>query len=173
MTIHDNSSENWSVTVVDTGLETLTGGRIKRIRKYLDNEPFLLTYGDGVSDVDISKLVEFHKSHGKLATLTAVHPVGRFGVLEINDCRVKSFGEKIESNTDWINGGFMVLDPKVIDFIDGDETTFEKEPLENLSSEGELMAYKHSGFWQCMDTLRDKNSLEKMWSSGKAPWKIW
>ena len=171
--IHSTSSEKWKVTVVDTGLNTMTGGRIKRIRKYLGDEPFLLTYGDGVSDVDIGKLIEFHKSHGKLATLTAVHPVGRFGVLDLKKDEIKSFGEKTESQTDWINGGYMVIDPKVIDYIEGDETTFEKEPLERLASEGQLMAYKHNGFWQCMDTLRDKEKLESLWKSGKAPWKIW
>lgn len=174
MTIHNNNSEDWKVTVVDTGLNTMTGGRIKRVSKYLDkNEPFLLTYGDGVSDVDVSNLIEFHKKSGKLATLTAIHPVGRFGVLDLNGCIVNSFGEKIESNTDWVNGGFMVLDPKVIDYIEGDDTIFEKKPLETLSSEGQLIAYKHSGFWQCMDTLRDKNKLEELWDQGKAPWKLW
>ena len=171
--IHSTSSEKWKVTVVDTGLNTMTGGRIKRIRKYLGNEPFLLTYGDGVSDVDVTKLIEFHKAHGKLATLTAVHPVGRFGVLDLKKDEIRSFGEKTESQTDWINGGYMVIDPKVIDYIEGDETTFEKEPLERLASEGQLMAYKHNGFWQCMDTLRDKQKLEALWESGKAPWKSW
>ena len=171
--IHSTSSEKWKVTVVDTGLNTMTGGRIKRIRKYLGNEPFLLTYGDGVSDVDVTKLIEFHKAHGKLATLTAVHPVGRFGVLDLKKDEIRSFGEKTESQTDWINGGYMVIDPKVIDYIEGDETTFEKEPLERLASEGQLMAFKHNGFWQCMDTLRDKQKLEALWESGKAPWKSW
>lgn len=171
--INNNTSEQWKVTVVDTGLNTMTGGRIKRIRKYLGNEPFLLTYGDGVSDVRVDNLISFHKSHGKLATLTAVHPTGRFGVLDLDGDSIASFGEKTESQTDWINGGFMVLDPKVIDYIEGDKTTFEKEPLEKLSSEGQLMAFKHSGFWQCMDTLRDKNKLEELWDEGKAPWKLW
>ena len=171
--VHSTSSEKWKITVVDTGLNTMTGGRIKRIRKYLGDEPFLLTYGDGVSDVDIHKLIEFHKSHGKLATLTAVHPIGRFGVLDLDGDKIANFGEKTESKTDWINGGFMVLDPKVIDYIDGDKTTFEQAPLNKLSSKGELMAYKHPGFWQCMDTLRDKQNLEELWESGKAPWKIW
>lgn len=173
MVVHNSSSEDWRVTVVDTGLGTMTGGRIKRIAKYLDNEPFLLTYGDGVSDVNIKELIEFHKSHGKIATLTAVHPAGRFGILDLNGNEVKSFGEKIESNTDWINGGFMVLNPDVLEYIDGDDTVFEKGPLEKLSSEGQLMAYKHSGFWQCMDTLRDKNKLEELWDSSNAPWKLW
>ncbi len=173
MTVHDNSSENWKVTIVDTGMNTMTGGRIKRVKKYLGDEPFLMTYGDGVSDVNIKNLVEFHKNHGKLATLTAVHPAGRFGILDIKGDYVASFGEKIESDTDWVNGGFMVLDPGITDYIEGDETIFEKTPLETLSAEGQLMAYKHSGFWQCMDTLRDKNILENLWNTGKAPWKLW
>lgn len=171
--VHSTSSEKWKITVVDTGLNTMTGGRIKRIRKYLRDEPFLLTYGDGVSDLDIQKLIEFHKNHGKMATLTAVHPVGRFGVLNLNDDRISKFGEKTESVTDWINGGFMVINPEVIDYISDDKCVFEKGPLEKLSQEGELMAYKHPGFWQCMDTLRDKQYLEGLWDSGEAPWKIW
>ena len=171
--IHSTNSEKWKITVVDTGLNTMTGGRVKRIAKYLDGEPFLLTYGDGVSDVDTKKLIEFHKRHRKLATITAVHPVGRFGVLDLNGDRIATFGEKTESKTDWVNGGFMILDPKVIEYISGDETTLEKEPLETLAHEGQLMAYKHDGFWQCMDTMRDKNNLQKLWESGKAPWKLW
>lgn len=171
--VHSTHVEKWKVTIVDTGLETLTGGRVKRVKRYLGEEPFLLTYGDGVSDVDVKKLVEFHRKHGKLATLTAVHPVGRFGVLDLDGDRITTFGEKTESKTDWINGGFMILDPKVIDYIAGDGTTFEKEPLERLSSEGQLMAYKHEGFWHCMDTLRDKQKLEEMWNSDRAPWKLW
>ena len=150
MTVHTTNSEKWKVTVVDTGLNTMTGGRIRRIKPYLDKEPFLLTYGDGVSDVDISKLIAYHKSHGKLATLTAVHPAGRFGILNISGDSITSFNEKTESKTDWINGGFMVLDPKVIDYIDGDDTVFEKAPLEKLSSEGELKAYMHCQNPSCM-----------------------
>ena len=173
MTVHSNVSEPWKVTIVNTGLNTMTGGRIKRIREYLDDEPFLLTYGDGVSDVDIGKLTEFHRSHGKIATITAVHPTGRFGVLDISNNRIRSFNEKSESDTDWINGGFMILDPKVIDYIDGDDTVFEKGPMDRLCADGQLMAYRHPGFWQCMDTLRDKQKLEELWSSGDAPWKIW
>ena len=169
--VHNNTSENWKVTIVDTGLNTMTGGRIKRIKPFLDSAPFFLTYGDGVSDVDIKKLADYHKSHGKLATLTAVHPSGRFGILSLKGDSITSFNEKTEDKTDWINGGFMVLDPKVLDYIDGDSTTFEKEPLERLSAEGELKAYKHEGFWQCMDTLRDKQKLEQLWESGNAPWK--
>ena len=170
---HTDNSEDWKVTIVDTGLNTMTGGRIKRIKKYIDDGPFLLTYGDGVSNVNINGLMEFHKSHGKLATLTAVHPTGRFGILDLADKKVTSFGEKIESSTDWINGGFMILEPQVIDYINGDDTVFERNPLETLSAEGQLMAYKHPGFWQCMDTMRDKNTLEKLWDSGNAPWKLW
>ena len=170
---HTDNSEDWKVTIVDTGLNTMTGGRIKRIKKYIDDGPFLLTYGDGVSNVNINGLMEFHKSHGKLATLTAVHPTGRFGILDLADNKVISFGEKIESSTDWINGGFMILEPQVIDYINGDDTVFERNPLETLSAEGQLMAYKHPGFWQCMDTMRDKNTLEKLWDSGNAPWKLW
>ena len=165
-------SEDWNVTVVDTGLETMTGGRIKRIREYIGGETFLLTYGDGVSDIDINKLIRFHKKHGKLATITAVHPEGRFGILNIENDTVKSFGEKIEASRDWVNGGFMVLEPGVIDYIKGDETPFEQEPLNKLSADGELMAFKHSGFWQCMDTMRDKQKLENLWQDG-APWKSW
>lgn len=170
-TVWNNNSEKWKITIVDTGLNTMTGGRIKRIKSYLDENPFLLTYGDGVSDINIEKLIAYHKSHGKLATLTAVHPVGRFGILNLNEDTIISFNEKTESETDWINGGFMVLDPKVIDYIKDDNTVFEKGPLEKLSIEGQLKAYKHDGFWQCMDTLRDKQKLEELWYSGNAPWK--
>ena len=171
--IHSTSTEKWKITIVDTGLNTMTGGRLKRIKKYLSDEPFLLTYGDGVSDVNIRSLVQFHLNSGKKATLTAVHPAGRFGVLDIVGDTISHFGEKTESQTDWINGGFMVLNPEVLDYIDSDETVFEQEPLNRLSSENQLNAYKHDGFWQCMDTLRDKTKLEELWSSGKAPWKIW
>ncbi len=171
--VHNTESEPWRVTVVDTGLNTMTGGRIKRIARYLDDEPFFLTYGDGVSNVDIAKELEFHKSHGKLATMTAVHPDARFGVLDIEKGRINAFREKNETDVGWINGGFMILDPKVVDYIEGDSTVFEKKPLETICAEGELMAFKHRGFWQCMDTLRDKEKLEAHWASGKAPWKNW
>ena len=172
--IHDNYSENWKITLVDTGAETLTGGRIKRAGKFVDNEPFLLTYGDGVSDVDIQKLVEFHKSHGKLATMTAIQPEGRFGALDISkNNEINSFIEKPKGDNAWINGGFFVCQPEVLNYINGDETIFEKEPLEKLAKEGQLQAFKHDGFWQCMDTLRDKNRLEDEWSTGKAPCKKW
>lgn len=172
--IHDNYSENWKITLVDTGSDTLTGGRIKRAARFIDNQPFLLTYGDGVADVDIKKLVDFHKNHGKLCTMTAIQPEGRFGALDIlENNQINSFVEKPKGDNAWINGGFFVCQPEVLDYIDGDETIFEKEPLEKLAKEGNLKAFKHDGFWQCMDTLRDKNRLEDEWATGKAPWKKW
>ncbi|MDQ5984120.1 MAG: Glucose-1-phosphate cytidylyltransferase [Eubacteriales bacterium SKADARSKE-1] len=174
MTLHSNFAEPWRVTLVDTGLNTMTGGRIKRVQKYVENEPFLLTYGDGVSNVDIDKLVEFHKSHGKIATMTAVNVGQRFGVLDIDDDgMINSFREKRQDDGSVINGGFMVLNPEIFDYIEGDETVFEQEPLEIAAKRGELKAYHHTGFWQCMDTQRDKHQLEEMWASGNAPWKIW
>lgn len=171
--VHAQRAERWKVTVVDTGLNTMTGGRIKRIRKYIDNESFLLTYGDGVCDVDINKLVEHHKKLGKLATLTAVQPEGRFGIMDMEGDMITSFREKNKSDTDWINGGFMVLNPKVFDYITDDKTIFERTTLERLSAERQLVSYRHTGFWQCMDTMRDKQKLEELWSSGNAPWKTW
>lgn len=174
MIVHDNYSEPWKVTLVDTGLNTMTGGRIKRIQKYIGNEPFLLTYGDGVSDVNINELIEFHKSHGKLLTLTAINAGQRFGVLELDEKgKIDAFREKDTTDGSLINGGYMVVEPEVFNYIEGDSTVFEKEPLENLAKEGQLMAFKHKGFWQCMDTIRDKNKLEELWESGKAPWKVW
>ncbi len=173
MITHDNFSEPWKITLVDTGLNTMTGGRIKRIQPYIGNEPFLLTYGDGVSDVNVSNLVEYHKNHGKIGTLTAVQPEGRFGVLQIENDNIESFREKSKSDTGWINGGFMVLEPKIFDYIAGDATVFEKDSLETLANQGELMAYKHGGFWQCMDTMRDKEKLESMWANNEAKWKLW
>ncbi|HHV31280.1 glucose-1-phosphate cytidylyltransferase [Caproiciproducens sp. LBM24188] len=174
ITVHNNVAEPWKVTVVDTGLNTMTGGRIKRIKNYIDDEPFMMTYGDGVCDVDLDKLLAFHKKHGKLATMTAIQPGGRFGTLEIkDDFTISRFAEKRKEDGGWINGGFMVLEPKVIDYIEDDSTTFEREPLEKLSEEGQLVAYQHDGFWQCMDTLRDKEKLESLWMSGKAPWMKW
>lgn len=174
MTVHDNFSEPWKVTLVDTGLNTMTGGRIKRIQKYVGNEPFMLTYGDGVSNVDINKLLAFHKKQGKIATLTAINAGQRFGVLDINNNNeIKSFREKNDEDGSMINGGYMVLEPKIFDYIEGDKTVFERTPLEKLANEGQLVAYKHEGFWKCMDTLRDKNQLEEMWESGDAPWKVW
>lgn len=172
--IHNTKSEPWKVTLVDTGLNTMTGGRIKRIKDYLDDKPFMLTYGDGVSDVDLIKLLAFHQINGKKATLTAIQPGGRFGSLEIDDSQsIHSFKEKSKEDGGWINGGFMVLEPEVLDVIAGDATVFEKEPLETLAKSGQLNAYKHEGFWQCMDTVRDKDLLEKLWAAPNAPWKRW
>ena len=173
MIIHDAHTENWKVTVVDTGLHTMTGGRLKRIRKYLGDEPFFMTYGDGVADVDIPATLEFHKSHGKLATMTAIRPESRYGMIDMENGLVNSFREKSQSDVGWINGGFMVLDPKVLDYIEGDGDMFERAPMERLAEDGQLMCYCHEGFWQCMDTLRDKQKLESLWESGKAPWKLW
>ena len=174
MTVHNNVVEPWKVTIVDTGLNTLTGGRIKRVRKYIGEEPFLLTYGDGVCDVNIADVVAFHKKHGKLATMTAVQPGGRFGTLEINGNGViEQFAEKRKEDGGWINGGYMVLEPQVFDYIEGDSTTFERKPLEKLSEEGQLIAYKYNGFWQCMDTMKDKMYLEELLEENKAPWKVW
>lgn len=174
MEVHNNYSEPWRVTLVDTGLHTMTGGRIKRIRDYIGEEPFLLTYGDGVSNVDLKALVEFHRNHGKTATITGVNVGQRFGVLEVDaDGAIREFREKSDDDGKIINGGFMVMNPEVFDYIEGDTTVFEKEPLENLAKDGELMVFRHDGFWKCMDTQRDKQQLEKMWMDGNAPWKIW
>lgn len=172
--VHSNDAEPWKVTVVDTGLNTMTGGRLKRIARYVGNETFMMTYGDGVSTVDLHKLLEFHKKHGKLATLTAVQPGGRFGVLDMEqDGSVNRFAEKAKEDGGWINAGFMVLEPKVLDYIEGDSTFFEREPLEGLARDKQLVAYKHGGFWKCMDTLRDKETLEFLLANNKAPWKNW
>lgn len=174
MTVHNNVSEPWKVTVVDTGLNTMTGGRVKRIAPYVGNEPFMLTYGDGVADIDIAKLAEFHKEHGKLATLTGVNVTQRFGILDIDDQgAINEFREKKRDDGGVINGGYMVLEPEVFDYIEGDSTIFEQTPLNRLAEEGQLDAYRHDGFWQCMDTQREKEQLEEMWASGKAPWKVW
>lgn len=174
MTIHRQHCEPWKVTVVDTGLRTMTGGRIKRIRKYVGNEPFLMTYGDGVCDVDINKLIAFHKGHGKTATLTAVMQDQSKGVLDIGgDNAVKSFREKKISDGAPINAGYMVLNPEIFDYIEDDNTVFEREPLERLAQEGQLMSYIHKGFWQCMDNVREKNMLDRLLESGQAPWKKW
>lgn len=169
--VHNRHSEPWKVTIVDTGLNTMTGGRIKRVKEYIGTDTFFLTYGDGVSDVDIKKSLEFHKKHGKLATITTIQPEGRFGYIDLNGDQVLSFREKSDHDTGWINAGFMVLEPKVIDYINGDSSVFEREPMEKIAEEGQMMCFKHTGFWQCMDTLRDKEKLEKMWSSNNAPWK--
>ncbi len=175
MTIHNNVAEPWRITLVDTGQTTETGGRLKRIQKYIGNETFMMTYGDGVSDVDIRALYDYHKQIGKTATLTAIQPGGRFGVLtlEDNDNIINGFTEKSKSDGGWVNGGFMVLEPKVFDYIDNDDCIFERKPLETLSQNRELVAYRHTGFWKCMDTQRDKIELDKYWNEGKAKWKIW
>ena len=173
MEIHQKKAEPWKVTLIDTGENTLTGGRLKRVRDYLGNEDFCFTYGDGVGSVDITKLIEFHKKHGKKATVTAVQPPGRFGALEMTGSTVTSFVEKPHGDGMYINGGFFVLNPSVIDLIEGDSTIWERQPLETLATKGQLEAFKHDGFWQPMDTLRDKQNLEEMWQSGEAPWKVW
>ncbi len=173
VTHHDGVAEPWKVTLVDTGLDSMTGGRLRRVAPYLGDEPFFFTYGDGVADVDVGALVAFHRAHGKKATLTAVTPPGRFGALELQGDRIQRFVEKPPGDNSLINGGFFVLEPSVIDLIDGDATTWEREPLETLAASGELMAYKHRGFWQAMDTLRDKRILEEKWESGAAAWKVW
>ncbi len=175
MIIHNNVAEPWKVTIIDTGLNTLTGGRVKRVKDYIGNETFMLTYGDGVCDVNIRELLEFHRKGGKMATMTAIQPGSRFGVLKIDNdsSRIDAFAEKNKEDGGWINGGYMVLEPEVVDYIEGDMTTFEKEPLERLAKEGQLQAYRYDGFWQCMDTLRDKMQLEELLEQGKAPWKVW
>lgn len=174
MLVHNNYSEPWKVTLIDTGLNTMTGGRLKRVKDYIGENKFFLTYGDGVSNLDLHKLLSFHNKHGKLATITSVQPGGRFGRLDIDELgRIISFKEKPTFDGGWINGGFMVLEPEVIDYINGDTTILEKEPFETLANDMELNAYKHSGFWQCMDTLRDKEILDKLWQDNKAPWKVW
>ena len=171
--VHQNSAEPWRVTLVDTGDLTQTGGRLKRVRQYVGNEPFCLTYGDGVSDVDITALIAFHRAQGRMATLTAVQPPGRFGALDLSADAVRGFREKPQGDSSWVNGGFFVLSPEVFDLIPGDDTIWERQPLEHLAASDQLSAYRHGGFWQPMDTLRDKNQLEEMWSAGNAPWKNW
>ena len=174
MEVHSNVSEPWKVTLVDTGLNTMTGGRIKRIQPYVGDEPFMLTYGDGVSDVNIQELVKFHQSHGKIATMTAVNVGQQFGVLEIQaDGTISRFREKNNSDGGVINAGYMVLNPEIFDYIEGDSTVFEKYPIEHVALDGQLMAYMHKGFWKCMDTQRDKQQLEEMISTGNAPWMLW
>lgn len=174
VTYHQSNVEPWRITLVDTGETTLTGGRLKRVRSYLNSgEPFCFTYGDGLSDVDIAGSIAFHRDHGKLATVTAVRPPGRYGALELEGGSVKSFVEKPPGDNAWINGGFFVLDPEVIDRIEGDKTSWESAPLEALARDNQLSAYRHSGFWQPMDTLRDKMFLEELWQSGRAPWRLW
>jgi len=173
MQVHNNYSEPWKVTLLDTGIDTMTGGRIKRAKKFIGNKTFLLTYGDGVSDVNIKELVKFHKKNKTLATMTAVQPAGRFGALDISTNLVREFVEKPAGDGNWINGGFMVCEPGILDFIEGDNTIFEQYLLQTLTKQKQLSAYKHNGFWQCMDTLRDKVYLNKLWQNNNAPWKIW
>jgi len=173
MEVHQNNVDPWRVTLVDTGEKSMTGGRLKRVRQYLADEDFCFTYGDGVADVDIGKLVKFHQAHNSLATVTAVQPPGRYGALSMEQDLVRGFLEKPQGDGGWINGGFFVLSPKVIDYIAGDATSWEQEPMRRLADEGSLSAYFHHGFWQPMDTLREKNQLEELWNSGTAPWKIW
>ncbi len=170
---HRSGAEDWGVSLIETGAETMTGGRLRRVRSYLGTEPFFMTYGDGVSDVDLTALAAFHKAHGRLATLTAVAPPGRFGALELEGNAIRNFREKPAGDGAVINGGFFVLDPQVLDYVVGDATVWENEPLERLAREGQLHAYRHSGFWQAMDTLRDKNHLEALWAAKAAPWKVW
>lgn len=171
--VHRKHGQDWTVELIDTGIKTQTGGRIKRIIPLMDGETFMLTWGDGVSDVDLPRLLAFHHAHGKLATLTAVRPPARYGYMTFDGERVREFTEKPQIGEGWINGAYFVLEPEVAEFIDGDETVWEREPLERLAEEGQLMAYRHDSFWQCMDTLRERYILENMWNSRKAPWKIW
>lgn len=174
MTIHRNTSEPWKVTLVDTGLGTMTGGRLKRIKKYIGNETFMLTYGDGVSDIDLNKLLAFHKKHKKIATITTINISQRFGVVAVDeDDLIREFKEKPNNQSGAVNGGFMVLEPSIFKLISGDQTVFEKYPLSTLAKKGELVGYHHKGFWKCMDTLRDKQQLEDMWIKGNAPWAMW
>jgi glucose-1-phosphate cytidylyltransferase len=171
VTMHHGTAEPWRVTLVDTGQETMTGGRIRRVREYLDDEDFCMTYGDAVSTVDIGTLLAFHRSHGRLATVTAVRPPARFGALEIGDGRVSGFREKPLGDGQWINGGFFVLSPRTLDYISGDASVWERDPMERLAADGQLMAFEHGGFWQPMDTLREKRLLEELWDKGAAPWR--
>lgn len=174
MTVHQKHAEPWTVTLVDTGTETMTGGRIKRIQSYIDNETFLMTYGDGLSNQNLSDLLKFHKAHGKIGTMTTIQPSGRFGSVSIeSDSTINAFIEKPKGDGAWINAGFFVLEPEIFNYIDGDHIVFEKEPLEKLAKANELKAFKHDGFWKPMDTLREKNEFEDLWKSGQAPWKVW
>ena len=172
MQVHEKHVEPWKITLIETGEDTQTGGRLKKVRDYIGNETFCFTYGDGVSDINIQKLIEFHQSHGKLATVTAIQPPGRYGALNLNSERVEQFQEKPAGDGSWINGGFFVLEPEVMDFIDGPTTAWEESPLKKLADQQALMAYRHTGFWKAMDTLRDKVSLENLWQT-TAPWKVW
>jgi glucose-1-phosphate cytidylyltransferase len=171
--IHDGYKPDWTIELIETGRDTQTGGRIKRLEPYLNNETFMLTWGDGLSDVNLRDLINFHRAHGKLATLTAVRPPARFGHIELDGDMVKEFSEKPQTSEGWINGAFFVLEPGVFDYVDGDKTQWEKEPLEQLAKDGQLIAYRHTSFWQCMDNLRDKRFLDSLWQKGNPPWKIW
>jgi glucose-1-phosphate cytidylyltransferase len=173
MEVHHKHAEPWRVTLVDTGDDTMTGGRIKRVGAYLGDEDFCMTYGDGLSNVDIAKLIAFHKAQGKLATVTVIQPPGRFGALDLQGSLITAFQEKPPGDNSWVNGGFFVLSPKVLDYIEGDETIWERGPMERLARERQLAAHRHPGFWQCMDTLRDRTLLESLWQGGHAPWKVW
>lgn len=173
MEVHERHAEPWRVTLVDTGQDTLTGGRLKRVRDYVGDETFCFTYGDGVADIDIGETLSFHRNHGKKATITAIQPPGRYGALDLDGNTVRGFQEKPAGDGAWINGGFFVLEPSVFDYIQGDQISWESQPIQQLAEEGQLISYPHAGFWQAMDTLRDKNHLEDIWNSGKAPWKVW
>jgi glucose-1-phosphate cytidylyltransferase len=173
MKVHNNFAEPWTVTLIDTGLATMTGGRLLRIKDHIDSETFMMTYGDGVANVDINQLVAFHKENKSIATMTAIRPSGRFGILDIEQNKITAFREKSQDDTGWINGGFMVFQKEIFDYIEGDQTTLERAPLETLASQGELTAYKHHGFWQCMDTMRDKQLLEELIEKDQAPWMVW
>jgi glucose-1-phosphate cytidylyltransferase len=172
MEVHERYAEPWRVTLIDTGADTLTGGRLKRVRDYVSGEAFCFTYGDGLTDLDIGAVLEFHRGHGKKATLTAIQPPGRYGSLNLEGAEVRSFQEKPAGDGAWINGGFFVLEPSVFDYLEGDQTSWEGKPLQQLAQEGQLMSYRHTGFWQAMDTLRDKNQLEQLWETSP-PWKVW
>lgn len=173
MEVHERHAEPWRVTLVDTGQDTLTGGRLKRVRDYVGDETFCFTYGDGVADIDIGETLSFHRNHGKKATITAIQPPGRYGALDLDGNTVRGFQEKPAGDGAWINGGFFVLEPSVFDYIQGDQISWESQPIQQLAEERQLISYPHAGFWQAMDTLRDKNHLEDIWNSGKAPWKVW
>jgi len=173
MEVHHKFAEPWKVTLVDTGKETMTGGRLKRVKDYVDEKTFCFTYGDGLGDIDLSNLIKFHKEKNTIATVTSVQPPGRYGLLDIEGDKISKFLEKPSGDGNWINGGFFVLEPKVFDYLEDDSTVLEREPLENLAKDNQLSAYKHTKFWQPLDTLRDKNLLEELWNSGKAPWKVW
>jgi len=172
--IHNHHAEPWTVTLVETGLETMTGGRVKKVKPYIGNEPFLLTYGDGVADINIRELVSFHEAHGKIATVTSVQPIGRFGILDLDETsQVKGFQEKPTEDGSWLSAGFFVMQPEIFNYLEGDTTTLERGPLQALSTDGQLVAFRHDKFWYPMDTLRDKQHLDNLWKTGNAPWKVW